>query len=406
MKRIWIVLGIILGIIIIGAAGYLGFRSTKPEAQTAPKAPDTVTVNRCDVEQSVTAPGSVVNREKVTFMMPLTGKIIEILVRPGDMVQAGDVIANLAPEDVRLAILQAQIAVLDAQKNVNNTHDLLVSYLGNYILDWEEKLAEAQKTLETATASAGANPTAAGQQSITEAQTAVDKANKNLAYYRSLVDTTGLEDEIAKARAEYAQAQVKLAQAQNTLAFLQELFVTDEGISAALKAPISGVVLDVKIQSGDTVTAGSPVFVIVDPASVEVKVTVVEEDLPYVEIGQPVEMYFDALPDEEVSGTVDRILPERVSGDRPLYYVYISLDHVPDHLVDGMTADTAILIAHRPQVLCLPRAVVHASSGDKATVKVWNGVTTEERQIEIGLRGDVYLEILSGLEEGEKVVTR
>jgi len=406
MKRIWIVFSIIAGVIVIGGVGYLGFRSSKPEPQAAPKAPDTVTVNRCDVEQSVTAPGSVVNREKVTFTMPLTGKIIEIPVRPGDKVQAGDVLANLSPEDVSLAILQAQIAVLDAQKNVNNTHDLLVSYLGNYILDWEGKLAEAQKTLETATASAGANPTAAGQQSITDAQTAVDKAKKNLAYYRSLVDTTGLEDEIAKARAEYAQAQVKLAQAQNTLAFLQELFVTDEGISATLKAPISGVVMDVKIQSGDTVTAGSPVFVIVDPALVEVKVTVVEEDLPFVEIGQPVEIYFDALPDEEVSGTVDRILPERVSGDRPLYYVYISLDHAPEHLVDGMTADTAILIAQRSQVLCLPRAVVHASSGNTAIVKVWNGVTTEERQIEIGLRGDVYVEILSGLKEGEKVVTR
>jgi multidrug efflux pump subunit AcrA (membrane-fusion protein) len=86
--------------------------------------------------------------------------------------------------------------------------------------------------------------------------------------------------------------------------------------------------------------------------------------------------------------------------------VYISLDQIPEHLVEGMTADSAILIAQHPQVLCLPRALVHASSGSTATVKVWNGVTTEERSIEIGLRGDVYLEILSGLEEGEQVVTR
>jgi multidrug efflux pump subunit AcrA (membrane-fusion protein) len=119
-----------------------------------------------------------------------------------------------------------------------------------------------------------------------------------------------------------------------------------------------------------------------------------------------VELYFDALPDVESSGVVTRIVPERLSGDRPLYQVYVRLDAVPVHLVDGMTADTAIQIAQRQQVLCLPRALVHASSGETATIKVWNGLTVEKREIKIGLRGDVYIEILSGLVEGEKVTSK
>ena len=55
---------------------------------------------------------------------------------------------------------------------------------------------------------------------------------------------------------------------------------------------------------------------------------------------------------------------------------------------------------------CLPRAVVRASSGDATTVKVWDGVQEISKQIKIGLRGDTYVELVSGLGEGDQVVTR
>ena len=68
--------------------------------------------------------------------------------------------------------------------------------------------------------------------------------------------------------------------------------------------------------------------------------------------------------------------------------------------------DTAITIAKREGVLCLPRAVVRASSGDETTIKVWDGVQESSQQITLGLRGDTYVEIVSGLKEGDQVVTR
>jgi hypothetical protein len=103
---------------------------------------------------------------------------------------------------------------------------------------------------------------------------------------------------------------------------------------------------------------------------------------------------------------VDRIIPQRIEGDRPLYNIYITLNEIPDGLADGMTADTAITIASREGVLCLPRAVVRASSGDTTVVNVWDGMQELDKEIEIGLRGDTYVEIVSGLTEGEQVVTR
>ena len=71
-----------------------------------------------------------------------------------------------------------------------------------------------------------------------------------------------------------------------------------------------------------------------------------------------------------------------------------------------MTSDTAITIAKHEGVLCLPRAVVRASGGDMTTVKVWDGIQENIQEIKIGLRGDTYVEIVSGLNEGAQVVTR
>lgn len=69
-----------------------------------------------------------------------------------------------------------------------------------------------------------------------------------------------------------------------------------------------------------------------------------------------------------------------------------------------MTADAIIVINRQEDVLRLPRALVRAGSDNKATVEVWNGRTIESREVEIGLRGDTYVEILAGLVEGELVV--
>ena len=145
---------------------------------------------------------------------------------------------------------------------------------------------------------------------------------------------------------------------------------------------------------------------VVDPKALEVIANVTEEDYPLLTVGQAVEIYFDARPEAAVQGKVERIIPQRIEGDHPLYNIYITLNDIPDGLADGMTADTAITIAQSKGVLCLPRAVVRASSGDTTTVKVWDGLQETDRQITIGLRGDTYVEIVSGLKEGDQVVTR
>jgi HlyD family secretion protein len=124
-----------------------------------------------------------------------------------------------------------------------------------------------------------------------------------------------------------------------------------------------------------------------------------------VQVGQPVEIYFDAEPAEAIAGQVARIVPERVEGEsRPLYYVYMAVERAPKTVISGMTADTSIIINRMEDVLRLPRAIVRARSSDTAQVQIWTGSGTEERAVTVGLRGDTYIEIVDGLNEGEEIV--
>lgn len=174
--------------------------------------------------------------------------------------------------------------------------------------------------------------------------------------------------------------------------------------AAALTAPFDGIVLEVKANPGDTVGAGAGLIVLMDTAAIEIKATVIEEDLPLVQVGQQVELFFDAQPDATVSGLVARIVPQRTSGDRPLYPIYITVDDLPEGLLAGMTADASIILDQRENVLRLPRAVVRARADGTATVEVWTGTQTEARTVQVGLRGDLNVEILGGLHEGDQVV--
>jgi HlyD family secretion protein len=198
--------------------------------------------------------------------------------------------------------------------------------------------------------------------------------------------------DLMQARARLQSAEQALGQAQASLE------------AAALVAPFDGIVLEVRANEGERVAAGTGLILLLDPDAVEIEATVIEEDLPLVQAGQPVELFFDAQPEAEVQGRVARIVPRRIPGDRPLYPIYVSVEDLPEGLMAGMTADASIGVAVRHDVLRLPRAVVRARADATATVQVWSGTQAQERRVRVGLRGDAYVEILDGLVEGEEVV--
>jgi HlyD family secretion protein len=184
-----------------------------------------------------------------------------------------------------------------------------------------------------------------------------------------------------------------------------EVIARMRGVQEQILAPFDGVIAEVLARPGENLLPGQSLALLVDPQALEVRATVIEEDLPLVRVGQSAELYFDALPAVTATGQVTRIAPTRVPReDRPLYEVFLSLDAPVPGLLSGMTADAAIVVAEVKDALRLPRGVLRGGSGGTAVAKVWDGQAILERTVKVGLRGNAYIEILDGLLAGEQVV--
>lgn len=396
MQKIGLILLLVLGLAAVGAAGYFGFQSSPsqaaPPTQAAPK---TVAVTTCDVEQSVTAPGKLINTNEITLEMPTSGRLSEINVRAGDVVHAGQVLAQLDA----VARTEAQLKLLAAKKAVEVATNIRegMKYpraTADYLKKLQAKIDLAKDNVAVAAdAYRRAQDAVVKNQALLLLSNAQDEYDKQVATYNWY---TGKAND-----ADFDEANAKLAQARAERDAAKALVASME-----IKAPFNGVVLEVKVRPGESIAGGAGILVINDPQAVELETEVVEEDLPLMGKGQAASLYFDALPDATLTGQVSRIVPDSISGDRPLYHVYIKLDNVPDKLAAGMSADASIVIAGHKGVLCLPRAVIRASAGDTVSVKVWDGGRSVSRQIKVGLRGDASIEILEGLKLGDLVVTK
>jgi RND family efflux transporter MFP subunit len=387
----------LLAVAVIGLAGYAGVATSAPPTPTP--APDTVAVTRCDAEQSVAAPGVLVNVDQMNVVMPIDGRLSDITVQVGGQVEEGQVLARLDTDTKN----EALIAIKTAEEELEDAQDersKLVLAQGSkaQIAEYEGRVYRTEKQLREAENEYDAVAGLPDNDPAKErARAAVNRIKAKLAQYQSKLtwakgNATEEDIEIADARVALAQSRLDTARAI--------------AASGEIVSPIDGIILSLEVNSGEATKKDETLFVIADPKALEVKANITEEDYPLVAIGQVAELFFDARPDVTIRGKIERIIPKRIEGDRPLYNIYISLDEVPDGLADGMTSDTAITIAKHEDVLCLPRATVRASSGDTTTVKVWNGFEEMSKEIALGLRGDTYVEIVSGLEEGEQVVTR
>ena len=393
MNRRVVVLFALVGIVVISAAGYFGFASSKTPEPTP--TPQTVSVAKCDVDQTVTAPGNLVNVNQSDVNMPVAGRISKVSVRVGDKVRAGQTLTELDA----VTTSQAQLDLLTAQDELEKLQKRRTALdypraTNDFIKDLRKQLkATKQSVSQLEDAAKQAEDAALRSQLLANLTTA--KANqKSLEFKLSWYTSNPTESEIVSADSELALAQAKYDAAKAVLESLK------------IKAPFDGIVFEVSVEAGQTYPVEETLFTIGDPKALEVVANITEEDYPIVSVGQRAEVYFDARPEVTVKGKVERIIPKRIEGDSPLYNIYISLNEIPDGLADGMTVDTNVTIASRPGVLCLPRGLVHASGNDKAVLQVWDGSATESREVQVGLRGDLNVEIISGLTEGEQVLLR
>ncbi|MCP4416529.1 MAG: HlyD family efflux transporter periplasmic adaptor subunit [Chloroflexi bacterium] len=430
MKRWFYIFIAVLALALVGGAGYLGFQSSQTAVPITPPAPVTIAASQGDVQRTVTAPGQLVGTQQMMLGLDVNGRLIELNVRPGTAVSAGDIVAKIDPTPYQNALDIAQIELSQAQEAL------------------AQRLAEAELTAENSEALVGSTQaqfpllTAAevnlqlAREAEARAENEYSKALDRHWEPAEVVEAYRLEWQHVIASRQIAEAeyntvlnqrwavgqQVEAQQTELDRANLNVGFLRDGGVdpllqtavsqaeanlaATVLRAPFAGVVLDVFVTPGEAVVAGSSLVLLSDPSLGEVRTTVIEEDLADVQIGQPAELFFDARPDLAVQGTVARIVPQRVMGEaRPLYHVYITLDErLPEAVFPGMTVDASIIVAEELDTVRLPRTLVRPRSDGTAVVQLWQNGQQVEQEITVGLRGDVFMVIQSGLQPGDEVI--
>lgn len=167
-----------------------------------------------------------------------------------------------------------------------------------------------------------------------------------------------------------------------------------------IRAPIDGVITSVNVSEGARLDESTALVTMQSATQFQVVATVDELDIVNVEVGQDVKVEIDAYEGETFTGTVARISGVgTVSGGVATYEVTVTLDEDP-RLKDGMTASIEIVVADRQDVLLVPVEAISTSNGQKY-VTLSTGLSST---VTTGVSNDEYVEILSGVSEGDSVL--
>lgn len=173
--------------------------------------------------------------------------------------------------------------------------------------------------------------------------------------------------------------------------------------NTVLRSPITGVVTARNYDPGD-MTGSLPVVTVgqLSPV-VKVMINVSENDLSKLKAGQPVDVTFDAFPEETFQGTVQRIYPTVDTATRT-FQVEVRIANAGERIKPGMFARVSIDLGSKDNVVVPDRAVVKQTGSGNKYVYVLNGNKVSYQRVELGQRLDNAYELLSGIEDGDTVV--
>lgn len=364
-------LRLILALALLAGAAYGGWRYYQGQADTTP--PITAAVARGDVTVTVLATGTIEASQLVSVGARVSGQIQTLAVSLGQEVTAGDLIAQIDSQDQQNAVLQAEadLANIDAQIAAKQASLRKAELVLNRQKELSQRDFASKETLESATS-----------------EVLVDQA------------------ELKALEAQKSRAEVTVA---NTRIELERTRIT---------APITGTVVAVVVDQGQTVNAAQAAPTLVKLANLDrmvVKAEISEADVVHVHTGQDVSFTILGEPDSAFIATVRDVEPapseiedsDTISTDQAIYYNGLLDVDNPDHkLRIGMTTQVSIVLDRAENVLTVPASALRKTA-QGYVVRVWDAKTGSELEqaVEVGLNDKVHAEITSGLTEGQRVVT-
>jgi RND family efflux transporter MFP subunit len=369
------VMWVVLLVLLLGGGAALAkwlMRERPIEVQVA-----SVTSRSAGTQAAVlNASGYVTARRRATVSSKITGKVIEVNVEEGMAVQEGQVLARLDDSTPRSSLNLAQAQVAAATRAVREN---------------EIRREQARINLERATKllQAGAGP-----------QTDVEQAKLDL-------DTSN-------ARIDFLQQQVKVAEQQVALA------QTDLD-NTVIRAPFSGMAISKDAQPGEMVSPVSAgggftrtgICTVVDMKSLEIDVDVNESYINRVKPDQDVTAVLDAYPEWQIPARVITLIPT-ADRQKATVQVRIAFKELDPRLLPDMGVKVTFLreadatpadapAAAQPVTL-VPKAAVVTASGSTAVWVVKADNTVERHAVRIGNTDGDRVEVLAGLQPGDKVV--
>jgi RND family efflux transporter MFP subunit len=346
---------------VVLAGGLSGCSSEPP---VTPATPETVrnipvsAVQRADVPDLLEAVGTVRAAETSQLASQTMGNIVELRVHEGDHVRRGQVLAVIDDAQVRAAVDRATAAESAAQEEVTaSTSDLTLaeSTLKRYQNLYDKKSVSPQEFDEMK------------------------------ARYQSALAHRDMT------RAGQEQAKAALAQAHTSFSYTRIL------------APFDGVVTEKKVDSGTLASPGLPIFTIESLGHFRLELTINESDLRYVRLGEQLSVVVDALEEADLKGKVAQIVPAADPGSRS-FLVKVELPAVAQ-LRSGLFGRAQFSRGTRSSLLVPQTAVVERGQLQGVYVLDQNKIAGL-RYVTLGKSNGSAVEVLAGLEEGERLVAK
>ena len=395
----WSVAGVlVLAVLIIGITSAMKGRNKATEVRIEK-------VQRRDLVASVTASGQVQPHTKVNVSADITGRVVRLAVQEGQMVTRGQFLLEVDPSQYQANAERATAAVASARAQVAQARPALTQAQRNY-----DRLLALKK----------ANPTLVSDEQIEQLRTQVEVAQAQLEAAVHSVD----------------QATASMRDARSSLS------------KTTITAPMSGRITRLNVEEGESAIMGTlnkdaaMLLTISDMSLLETKVKVDETDVSRVKIGDSTVIQLDAFPDTTFVGRVSEISNSSVKGastggqaasaDQAIdYEVTIQLLNAPPETRPDFSATAKIITDQRKGALSIPIIALTVREDEDPVAKEDSGALTLGRKapakevgkrdvegvfvvgkdskvtfrpVKVGIAGEKFFEVLTGLKEGEEIV--
>jgi HlyD family secretion protein len=378
---LWILLAFILGVVLYN---YL---------RTTPLKVHAVTVQRGPIRSLVSTNGKIEPIQNFETHAPIATTVKSLLVKEGDHVRKGQLLLQLDDADIRAQAARAQEQIKAAQvdQSALGTGGIQeeVLALNSQLVKARATQAAAQRSLDSLTRLQAEGAASPGE--VRQAQDALKAAQSDVAYLEQKQKERYSQPEVARVAARLTGAQATYDAAEDALG------------KSSVRAPFDGVVYTVPVKQGAFVQAGDLLLQEADLSHVLVRAFVDEPDIGRLQIGQKVEVTWDAIQGRTWTGTVSTVpATVKVRGNRNVGETTCTVDNHDLRLLPNINVGVTIVAAEQTNVLTLQRDALHPDDNKLYVFRIVDGELKRE-SVEISLQNLTRVEIFSGLPEGAAV---